>query len=676
MKSWKRLLPVLAVLLVVFGITLGEILSNAGKLAISAEHKLPSWPKETVHRLARMPVQEDGRVKPFETMAAYRLLRFHGTRTLRLKFDDGSKRVLQPTEWMLDVLFFPEKARHYPLFVVDDPSAVSLVGITPHASRRQRYSFTEIEPALPRLRELFAEFSKIDEKQRQPQQSMIVHLAQNAVEFESLLGTLDWARHGIQPGGGAEPPPLVAAVMKDGKLPLSAFAGVLRQSGAALGFDDVPQPIRDMAVRSQWLVPYPQPDPQKTEWMSLGHMIIAGLIAPSMQETAEKALAEWETLAAQRSEPAAFTATLDRIVTANEAAATTRGQKWRVPWEIVYNRADFFYYTLQLFVYAFLAQAITWLLAPGSAGARFLHASTWVLMSIGLVLLLGGMMVRSIIMDRWVTSVVTNLYETILFNTAFVVFLGLVAEWITRKKLALPITAALAAIGMFLAMKHDTGKATDTLEPLQAVLNTNFWLSIHVTTINIGYAAGLLASGFAAVSLIARLFDPARRDAAFYKTVTACTYGLVCFGLLFSLVGTILGGLWANDSWGRFWGWDPKENGALMIVLGNLVILHARLGGYIKEFGIAMLSLLNGAVIAFSWWHVNLLGVGLHSYGFTSGVKEVVFLFYYAVLAIAALGVVAWLRHRWYREDQAAGKTPRPDDDTPAPSTTETRLPA
>lgn len=676
MKSWKRLLPVLAILLVVFGITLGEILSNAGKLAISADHKLPSWPKETINRLARMPVQEDGRIKPFETLAAYKLLRFHGTRTLRLKFDDGSKRVLQPTEWMLDVLFFPEKARHYPLFVVDDPSAVSLVGITPHASRRQRYSFTEIEPALPRLRELFAEFSKIDEKQRQPQQSMIVHLAQNAVEFESLLGTLDWARNGIQPGGGAEPPPLVAAVMKDGKLPLSAFAGVLRQSGAALGFEDVPQPIRDMAVRGQWLVPYPHPDPQRTEWMSLGHMIIAGLIAPSMQETAEKALADWETLAAQRSDPPAFTATLDRIVTANEAAATARGQEWRVPWEIVYNRADFFYYTLQLFVYAFLAQAITWLLAPGSAGARFLHASTWILMSVGFVLLLGGMVVRSIIMGRWVTSVVTNLYETILFNTAFVVFLGLVAEWITRKKLALPVTAALAAIGMFLAMKHDTGKATDTLEPLQAVLNTNFWLSIHVTTINIGYAAGLLASGFAAVYLIARLFDPARRDAAFYKTVTACTYGLVCFGLLFSLVGTILGGLWANDSWGRFWGWDPKENGALMIVLGNLIILHARLGGYIREFGIAMLSLLNGAVIAFSWWHVNLLGVGLHSYGFTSGVKEVVFLFYYAVLAIAALGIVAWLRDRWHREDQAAGETPATEPIDSRPASASSQVPA
>jgi len=669
MKHWKRLLPVLAIILVVFGISLGEILSNAGKLAISASHKLPSWPENVVNRFARMPVQEDGRVKPMETLAAYKLLRFHGTRTLRLKYDDDTRRTLNPSEWMLDVLFHPEKARHYPLFVVDDPSAVSVAGITPHESRRQRYSFAEVEPALPKLRELYAQFSKIKENDRQPQQSMIVNLAVNAVEFETMLGTLNWARDGIQPGGGAEPPPLVAAVMKDGRLPLSAFAGVLRKSGGMLGFEDVPQTIRDLAVRSQWIVPYPHPDPEKTEWMSLGHMIIAGLISPPMQELAEKSLADWETLAAQRDQPDAFAATLNRVVTQNETAATTRGQEWRVPWEIVYNRADFFYYTLQLFTFAFLFQAVTWLFTPGTTGSRLLHGATWLTMGTGLVLLLTGMVVRSVIMGRWVTSVVTNLYETILFITAFVVILGLVAEWITRKKLAMPVTAALAAIGMFLAMKHDSGKATDTLEPLQAVLNTNFWLSVHVTTINIGYAAGLLAAGFAAVYLIARLFDPARRDAEFYKTVTGCTYGLICFGLLFSLVGTILGGLWANDSWGRFWGWDPKENGALMIVLGNLVILHARLGGYIKEFGIAMLTLLNGAIVAFSWWHVNLLGVGLHSYGFTSGVKEVVFTFYYIVLAITALGVVAWLRDRWHREQKAsAPRPPQPSKEPAAPS--------
>ena len=98
------------------------------------------------------------------------------------------------------------------------------------------------------------------------------------------------------------------------------------------------------------------------------------------------------------------------------------------------------------------------------------------------------------------------------------------------------------------------------------------------------------------------------------------TYGVLCFALLFSVVGTILGGIWANESWGRFWGWDPKENGALLICLSQLAILHARMGGFLKPFGVAMAAIVAGCVVAFSWWGVNLLGVGLHSYGFTGGI--------------------------------------------------------
>jgi hypothetical protein len=96
-------------------------------------------------------------------------------------------------------------------------------------------------------------------------------------------------------------------------------------------------------------------------------------------------------------------------------------------------------------------------------------------------------------------------------------------------------------------------------------------------------------------------------------------YGTLCFAILFSFIGTILGGLWADDSWGRFWGWDPKENGALIIVLWNALILHARWDGMIRERGMAVLSVMGNVVTAWSWFGVNELGVGLHSYGFTEG---------------------------------------------------------
>jgi hypothetical protein len=93
------------------------------------------------------------------------------------------------------------------------------------------------------------------------------------------------------------------------------------------------------------------------------------------------------------------------------------------------------------------------------------------------------------------------------------------------------------------------------------------------------------------------------------------TYGTLCFAILFSFIGTVLGGLWADDSWGRFWGWDPKENGALIIVLYNALVLHARWGGMVKGRGLATLVVGGNIVTAWSWFGVNELGVGMHAYG-------------------------------------------------------------
>ena len=115
-------------------------------------------------------------------------------------------------------------------------------------------------------------------------------------------------------------------------------------------------------------------------------------------------------------------------------------------------------------------------------------------------------------------------------------------------------------------------------------------------------------------------------------------YGTLCFAIFFSFVGTVLGGLWADDSWGRFWGWDPKENGAFIIVLWNALVLHARLGGMAKERGLAVLAVGGNIAISWSWFGVNELGVGLHSYGFTEGVLLTLGIFVATQLGVIALG--------------------------------------
>ena len=113
--------------------------------------------------------------------------------------------------------------------------------------------------------------------------------------------------------------------------------------------------------------------------------------------------------------------------------------------------------------------------------------------------------------------------------------------------------------------------------------------------------------------------------------------------MFFSFVGTVLGGLWADDSWGRFWGWDPKENGALMIVLWNALVLHARWGGMVRTAAWPCWPIGGNIVTSWSWFGVNELGVGLHSYGFTEGVALALLIFVFTQLALIGLGVLLWL---------------------------------
>jgi ABC-type transport system involved in cytochrome c biogenesis permease subunit len=126
-------------------------------------------------------------------------------------------------------------------------------------------------------------------------------------------------------------------------------------------------------------------------------------------------------------------------------------------------------------------------------------------------------------------------------------------------------------------------------------------------------------------------------------------YGIVCFATLFSLVGTVLGGIWADQSWGRFWGWDPKENGALILVLWNAIILHCRWSGLVRQRGLMMLAVFGNVVTGWSWFGVNMLGVGLHSYGFMQSAFLWLLAFVAANILIIALGALPQEKWRSFR---------------------------
>jgi len=187
---------------------------------------------------------------------------------------------------------------------------------------------------------------------------------------------------------------------------------------------------------------------------------------------------------------------------------------------------------------------------------------------------------------------------------------------------------------------------------LRAVLDTNVWLATHVVCVTLGYSATFLA-GFLGIIYVLRGLLTQSFDETTAKSLGRMIYGIVCFATLFSFTGTVLGGIWADQSWGRFWGWDPKENGALLIVIWNAIILHARWGGYARERGIAVLAVFGNIITSLSWFGVNMLGVGLHSYGFMDQAFGPLLAFIASQLTIVALGL---LPEKYWRGIQARQK--------------------
>jgi len=190
-----------------------------------------------------------------------------------------------------------------------------------------------------------------------------------------------------------------------------------------------------------------------------------------------------------------------------------------------------------------------------------------------------------------------------------------------------------------LIIAHNLALSGDTMEMMRAVLDTNFWLATHVVTVTLGYASTFVA-GFLAIIYILRGVFTTTLSESTAKSLARMVYGIVCFATLFSFVGTVLGGIWADQSWGRFWGWDPKENGALLIVLWNATILHARWGGLVRERGLMNLAVFGNIVTSFSWFGVNMLGIGLHSYGFTDAAFKWLILFIGSQVTIIVLGLL------------------------------------
>ncbi len=277
---------------------------------------------------------------------------------------------------------------------------------------------------------------------------------------------------------------------------------------------------------------------------------------------------------------------------------------WKIHLETIYQK-------FHPFRWAWICYAAAGLVLLLSRLGRAGYIAAWILAGAGFLLQVAGFTTRIIIAGR---APVTNMYESIVWVAFGTILFALIFEAIYRSRYFLLGAIPVAVLSLILA---DTQAAalSPAINPLVPVLRDNFWLTIHVLTITLSYAAFALALGISHIAL-GQTIKGSKVSPALYNYL----YRVLQAGVLLIAAGTILGGVWANYSWGRFWDWDPKETWALITLLSYLVVLHGRIAGRWGGFGMAIGAVLCFQCVLMAWYGVNfVLGVGLHSYGFGTG---------------------------------------------------------
>lgn len=563
---------------------------------------------------SKLPVLLNGRLKPLDTVARTSLLQFQGRQRVTTRTDDpstwdlivermtGKKHPeLTPTEWLLDVIFRPDLADTYKTFEIVHPDLLALFDLKMEdGDGKKRFSLKQLQPKIAELQRQVELARPVEAAVRTPFQKAVVQLYGNLVEYQRL-------RHAF-----------VSPTRPDFLSDLLKFQDNLQAGIAAVRAKIANQP-HDEALAKQvaelasefdimngstslLVVPPPQSETDLTQWKTAGAALLdtfrTGQVNASALAYAGFAHA-W-----RNNQPDQFNKLLElfraELVKRFGPALEKNSAETR------FNAAQPFYTSTWLYGLAFFAAIFSWLFWPRELG----RAAFWIT-TVAWIVSTAGIATRMWLEGR---PPVTNLYSSALFVGWGAVALCLVLEYFFRNAIA---TAAAGAVGVStLIIAHHLSLSGDTLEMMRAVLDSNFWLATHVIVITAGYSATFLA-GFLAIIYIVRGVFTASLDKATADSIARMVYGIICFATLFSFVGTILGGIWADQSWGRFWGWDPKENGALLIVIWNAIILHARWGGMIRQRGLMNLAIGGNIVTAWSWFGTNMLGVGLHSYGFT-----------------------------------------------------------
>ena len=606
--------------LIVFGIAALVLLGGLRSSKVDSDFDLEAF--------AELPVQVGGRIKPLDSVARNTLLILSGRQ--KVVTDEGL--TLSPIEWFIDLTMRPEVADTYPIFKIEFPDDLGLVGLAKQGQRY--YSFNELLPFSEELRRLYAEINPAPEL-RSPYEKQIADINNGLMRYHRVM-------HSLHPVGGAERLDRLVDEYQSYLATIQPGMVELRKQQAGEEFDAAllkrfitfaDDYLKLSTTAYLRVVPPPPPVELLEDWKNIGLELLDVMkddpLSPYVTSYASL------TMAYRSGDAEQFNREVREL--RERFIADFPGDISRVHYERVFNGLQPFYISMQLYVLIFLAVCISWLRWP----KELAKAAFWVLVMAFLIHTF-GLLSRMYIQGR---PPVTNLYSSAVFVGWGAVLLGILIEKFFKNG----IGAAMASLVGFctLIIAHHLAMTGDTLEMMRAVLDSNFWLATHVVIITFGYSAIFLAGALAILFVLLGVFSSRfNKDTA--RSLSAMVYGIICFGTLFSLVGTILGGIWADQSWGRFWGWDPKENGALMIVIMGAIYLHARWGGICKDRGLMALAIWGNIITAWSWFGTNMLPVGLHSYGRMDSAYAWLIGFVLVQLVLTATALLPW---RFWRSE-------------------------
>jgi ABC-type transport system involved in cytochrome c biogenesis permease subunit len=592
----------------------------------------------------KLPVLMNGRFQPFDSVGRNSLLNISTKSTVSLKEPrqlTGIKRIvatlvgtpkasnnkwwvttnwLSADEWLLEVMMKPEQADDRKVFRIDNNEVIELLKLP---DNQKYFSLNQLRPQVDEIQKQVSRIETIESSKRTVFESQLMKLD----EVMNLYQRLEIS---LKPPGSDDFVAELDAYQKS--IPSGIAAVNAREAGqkfdqdafnTLLGFMGNYNTVASFAL--PLTIPPVDMSLSRDNWQNIGTNLMqtarTGELNPAVKFYAEMVTAY------RSDQPADF----------NQAVAGYRfwlvgrftPQLHKADQEFFFSTLEPFYKAMVIYVLALVLALFSWFNLSDwlRRSAFYLVMLAWVIHTFGLVF-------RMYLEGR---PPVTNLYSSAIFIGWGAVILGMVLEKIYRDGIGCVVAGSAGFVTLIIA--HNLALSGDTMEVMRAVLDHNFWLTTHVVAVTLGYASTFVA-GFLAIIYILRGVFTTTLSAETAKSLARMVYGIVCFATLFSFVGTVLGGIWADQSWGRFWGWDPKENGALLIVLWNATILHARWGGLVRERGLMNLAVIGNIVTSFSWFGVNMLGIGLHSYGFMDAAFKWLMLFIASQLAIILLGLL------------------------------------